>query len=331
MVALGAIAVAGCNENPTGPADAAGSAVKGVTLVEWTRDGYSQPPALAQVGNISATGANTLAVLVTAYQEDADAPEIRIDSLLTPIPTSVADVVLQWQAASPAVAVALKLHVDLDDGAWRGTIAPPDAARWFQSYGAFVLSWASFAENQGVETLVVGTELAGTLAHENEWRALIASVRGVFSGELVYAASWDEAPRVPFWDALDIVGVNFYAPVAGRTDTGRFEILKNWQPWLDRLRLLHKLAERDILLTEIGYRSVDGAGMHPYDFGRTTALDLQEQADLYWGALEAVGDKPWIRGVYWWNWLATPTGAEQRDYTPQGKPAEKELVDAWRQ
>ena len=63
------------------------------------------------------------------------------------------------------------------------------------------MDWVSLASDLGVDQLVVGTELAGTLEHEGEWRTLIATVRAAFEGELVYAASWDEAPMVPFWDA----------------------------------------------------------------------------------------------------------------------------------
>ncbi len=318
-----------CSNDPTRPANASRTTVKGITLVEWTSEGYTSPTSLTQVGNIATTGANTLTVLVTAYQPSARSATVRVDVKLTPSELSVGQVIARAFSQGMITSAAIKLHVDLDDGTWRGNISPPDPPLWFQSYGAFVMQWATFAETNGVQTLIVGTELAGTLEHEGLWRTLITDVRGVFTGELVYAASWDEAPLVPFWGALDVVGVNFYAPVAFRPDTHRFEILRGWQPWLDRIRLLHKLADKDILLTEIGYRSVDGAGMHPYDFTRNAAVDLQEQGDLYWAALEAVGDKPWIRGVYWWNWPANPTGAEQTDYTPQGKPAEKELSDAW--
>ena len=85
-----------------------------------------------------------------------------------------------------------------------------------------------------------------------------------------------------------------------------------------------------MILTEIGYRSVDGAGRHPYQFASDVPIDLFEQADLYWAAIEAIGGKDWIDGMYWWNWLASGRGGPaDDDYTPSGKPAEKELTDAW--
>ena len=95
------------------------------------------------------------------------------------------------------------------------------------------------------------------MQYEAQWRALIIEVRSVYSGEIIYAASWDEAAKVPFWDAVDLVGLNFYAPVTFRAESHRFEILRGWQPWLDRMRLVHKKAGRDIILSEIGYRSID--------------------------------------------------------------------------
>lgn len=324
-----AIALASCSNLPSGPANTSEMAVRGVTLVDWTANGYSS--ASAEVVGIEAAGANTLAILVTAYQVHSASDTIRSDTARTPTQSSVADVILQARSLTTPLRIAIKLHVDVDSGEWRGTISPPDAGRWFGSYGDFVLAWASLANQLQVEQLVVGTELAGTLQHEDRWRKLIEDVRAIYSGEIVYAASWDESFVVPFWDMVDVVGVNFYAPVAARDNPGRVEVLANWQPWLARLQLLHKQAKRDVLLTELGYRSVDGAGQHPYDFERDAAIDLDEQADLYWAALQALGDQPWIQGVYWWNWLARRAGdAELDDYIPAGKPAEKELSDAWR-
>jgi hypothetical protein len=148
----------------------------------------------------------------------------------------------------------------------------------------------------------------------------------------LYAASWDEAGRVPFWDDLDAVGVNAYFPVATRADASRIDLLAGWQGWLARLHTLSRQAGRNILVTEVGYRSVDGAGRHPYRFETVGQVDLAEQADLAWAALEALGDPDWIDGLLWWNWLASGGGGpSDPDYTPRGKPAEEEFTRAWGQ
>lgn len=328
---LMAVTLSSCGELPAGPAQAARMDVKGVTLAEWSAEGYLDPRAMQAVVDIAETGANSLTLVVTAYQTDVSSNVVMIDDRLTPTEESVAAIMLKAGSVSPAaLSVTIKPHVDLYGGGWRGTIHPSDPDAWFESYRTFIMPYVILGESLGAKQFVVGTELAGTLDFEGHWRRLIEEIAQSFSGQLLYAASWDEAPLVPFWDVLDRVGVDFYAPVSARDDPHRMDLLVGWQPWLDRLRLLHKLAGRNVVLTEIGYRSVDGAGRHPYEFTSGAPVDLQEQADLYWAALEALGDKPWIDGVYWWNWLATGNPAEElRDFTPKGKPAQVELTDGW--
>jgi len=326
-VAVG-IAFPGCTDLPTGPADMGAGEVKGITLVDWTANGYAS--ASPAINGIAAAGANTIAIIVTAYQSHPRASKIRVDPALTPTPDAVGQAITFARALASPPDIVLKPHIDLDNGEWRGGIAPEDPEAWFRSYRAFLLAWAHLCDSLGVAQFVVGTELAGTLEHEGLWKDTIAQVRSVYSGDIVYAASWDEAQKVPFWSDMDFIGVNFYAPVSGRNETDRFSILARWQPWLARLRVLHGKADKPVILTEIGYRSVDGAGMHPYRFDNEGVLDLEEQADLYWAAMQAVGGESWIKGLWWWNWPANGSGGPtNKDYTPSGKPAEKELIDAW--
>jgi hypothetical protein len=226
----------------------------------------------------------------------------------------------------------IKLHVDPDDGSWRARIDPQDAGRWFRSYGSILVHLADMVESSGGSRLSIGCELAGTLGHADEWRGLIRAVRAHFTGRLSYAASWDEAALVPFWGDLDEVGVDCYYPVTVRDRAGGLDALAGWAPVIARLQRLHNQTGRDILLTEIGYRSVDGGGRHPYEYGSEGPVDLQEQADLYWAALHATSGPDWLSGLYWWNWAADGSGGPfNTDYTPSGKPAEELLRSAWRE
>lgn len=327
MVAIAA-AVIDCDRAPTEPAAARPDGIRGVTFVDWTADGYARPEAMASMDALAATGANTVVIVITAYQSDPASNVVRVDDPRTPTPAAVAQAVARARALG--LSVSIKPHVDLDDGSARTGIDPRSPAEWFDSYRAFILAWASFAESHGAKRFVVGTELGGTLNHEDEWRETISRVRDVFHGELTYAASWDEAGMVPFWGDMNFVGVDFYFPVAARTQPGRLEILAGWQPWLERLHLLSRQTGRRILLTEIGYRSVDGAGMDPFSFGNDAPIDLNEQADLYWAALEAVASESWIAGLCWWDWPADASGGPGDDgFTPRGKPAESEISNAW--
>jgi hypothetical protein len=331
LLAAGVVAGAiGCERSPTEPAASRPGGVRAITLVDWTADGYANAAADTSIQALAATGANTIVIIVTAYQAGPASSVLRANDPRTPTPASVAQAIT-W-ARTQGLSVTIKPHVDLDDGSWRGHIDPASPAEWFASYREFVLGWASFAATHHVTQFVVGTELAGTLQHEAEWDETIRAVREVFSGALVYAASWDEAGRVPFWRDVDLVGVDFYFPVAQRAGPGRLEILAQWQPWLERLHLLHRQTGRPVLLTEIGYRSVDGAGMHPSQFDDDAPIDLEEQADLYWAALQAVAGEAWIAGVCWWNWPADGSGGPNDDqYTPRDKPAASVLAASWRE
>jgi len=322
-----------CTRLPTEPAQSNPAQIRGLTFADWSANGYSQASADRGLEAIAAVGATHLVIITTAYQADPQAHEVRFVNARTGARTPTAAAVRHALelAQSLGMKTAIKPHVDLDDGSWRGRIAPSDPNTWFKSYQDFIWLWAELAESVGATQFMVGTELAGTIQHTQLWRETIDKIRAVFSGKLIYAASWDEAARVPFWRDLDFVGVDFYFPITTRNDPGRFEILAGWQPWLERLHLLHQQTNRQILLTEIGYRSVDGAGMRPYEFGDDAMLDLNEQADLYWAALQATSEESWIAGLYWWNWLANGAGGESNaDYTPNGKPAQMELLKSWK-
>ena len=328
-VGLGLLAVllTSCDLLPTSPAISPAKQIRGITLVDWTRTGYETATSDSSIAALAATGANTLVLVVTAYQSSTSAESLGVGDSRTPNPGAIRHAL--FTAVVRGLSVVIKPHVDPDDGIWRGHIDPPNPAKWFASYQRFVLPLAVLADSMRSPQFVVGTELAGTLAHDTEWRATIAKVRTVYHGQVVYAASWDEAGKVPFWGDVDCVGIDSYFPVATRSDPGRLDPLAGWQPWLARLRALHEQVKRPILLTEVGYQSVSGAGMHPYESagGR---LDLGEQADLYWAALQACGKQTWLEGVFWWNWPASGEGGPSNtDFTARGKPAASELSNSW--
>ncbi|HET9888184.1 MAG TPA: hypothetical protein VFR10_11805 [bacterium] len=320
----------GCEELP-GPEDDIASpsmTTRAITFTDWTATGYATSAAESSLEDLAATGANTVVFLVTAYQQTSRSSTLGGYFDLTPTDLSV----LEARAVAGRLGLhpALKLHVDVVDGSWRGFIDPANPQLWFEAYEDFAIRWADFAETYGFTELVVGTELATLSRRTAEWRHVCESVRAVFSGKLIYAASWDEAENIEFWDALDAVGVNFYNRVANRPDCGRLELLAGWQPWLARLELLHERTGLPIVLTEVGYRSRDGAGMDPMNFESESMLDLSEQADLYWAALAATAEQSWITGLYWWNWPALEHGGEASDsFTPRGKPAAALLQDVW--
>ncbi|MEZ5064490.1 MAG: hypothetical protein R3B81_07115 [bacterium] len=329
FVSLALLFVPGCDRLPTGPPEGASQLrTRGVTIADWTAGGVASAAGLSAIDEIAATGADTIVFVVSIEQDTATSPAP--DPETTPRPDAF--LVAAAHARGLGLAVGVKLHVEVRDGTWRAMIRPEDPATWFTAYREVVRSWADAATAADAAWLAVGTELAGTCHLATEWRRVIVDARERFDGALTYAASWDEAERVTFWDALDFVGVDAYWPVAARRDPSRLDALAAWQPWLARVEALARRADRDVVFTEIGYRSCDGAGMYPSDFQSPEPADPGEQEDLYWAALQAIADTPNVAGIWWWSWelgTAGTGGPDDTGYTPRGKPALDVLTTVW--
>lgn len=234
------------------------------------------------------------------------------------------------QARDRSIRVMLKPHVWLRPPAWVGMVAPEteeDWAAWFGSYRDFILHYAALARDTGIDALCIGNELKGTTHREREWRDLISEIRGVYGGVLTYGAHADEVWTLPFWDALDYIGVSAYFTLADKPSPTRSEMVAAWKPHLVRLERLSTRWDRPVLFTELGYRSVDFAAQYPWKYDGTTPVNLRLQADAYRAFFEAVWPQPWFAGVHWWKWLSSldDGGAHDDDYTPRAKPAEEIL------
>ncbi len=305
---------------------------EGIAYVSWWHGQYSSTGSDESLAKLVDTGAEWISLLATWYQDTVTSTTIAPHPDKTP---TDADVIHAIQTAhNLGLKVMLKPHLDLlnDPTHWRGqigegftTAAEWDA--WFASYQAFINHYAQIAAENGVEQFSIGTELDGTAVEELRWRELITGTNGIrwlYGGPLVYAANHTYTNTVMFWDALDYIGIDAYYALA-TTSTATLEDFK--LGWTKPISFLKGLAEewnKPILFTEIGYRSIDGAGMAPWDYGAAQPLDMQEQADLYQAFFETVYQEPWFAGVFLWSWDTNPMqgGICDRDYTPLDKPAE---------
>ncbi len=313
---------------PLPPPPGTSEDMRGFVLADWTRNGYGSPTALAMLDEIAATGATHVAILVTGYQPRLTASTIRTGDSRTPDAAHVRTLIRA--ARSRGLVVSLKPHIDLDTGEWRGYLDPANPEAWFASYRNFLFPWLDLAEAEGVDLFLVGTEFRSLSHRDSDWRDVIADCRARFSGRLTYAATYQEAFAIEFWRSLDFLGVDFYETVAGVDDPDSAHIAARWEFYIQELEELAALRGRPVLFTEIGYRSIDGAGRRPYDFETLGTVDLDEQADLYRGALEATRDLEWFAGIFWWNWLARGRGGlTNHDFTPRDKPAEEVTRAAW--
>lgn len=312
-------------QTPLAPADAF---QRGIEYFTWSRGEYSSAASdqtLAEV--IPPLGATWVAVAFECWQDTIHSVEIQCGTPGTPSPADLAHVI---QAAhSLGLRVMLKPHLWLrnDPRHWRGQIGlgADDAwwGDWFASYTQFIVGYASLAEEYDVDYFVVGTELPSTSHRAGEWRAVVEGVRDAYSGPLTYAANHGEEVNVTWWDALDAIGVDAYYPMTETMDPTLGQLRGAWEPIVERLALLSQTWNRPVILTEIGYESLDGANRSPWQAGGIV-VDLEEQADLYRAAIDAFSGHDWWRGVFWWTLTPDPaqTDVLRSGFTPIQKPAE---------
>lgn len=244
-------------------------------------------------------------------------------------------------ARERGIATLLKPHLWTGRGTWRGELAmttEEDWAEWFAQYEAFIVHFARLAEANGIEGLCIGAELGATLGREAEWRRVIQRVRREYGGWIVYAANWTHFEKVPFWDAVDYIGVQAYFPLAAEPTADVEKLMAGWQPWLDRMEAVATRADRRVLFTEIGYRSNANAAVEPWLWEQQTegggdSLGLQSQDALYEAFFRAAWSRDWVAGAYFWKWFPNHDsvgGAEDDGFTPQRKTAQQTLTRWYR-
>ncbi len=306
---------------------------QGVSYTPWGND-LASPATYAAfqsaVSRMQAAGVQWVAINVFEFQDALASTAIgpRLDLWSTP--AASVDLAVQ-EFHNRGMQVLLKPNVDVADGSWRGDITGSDA--WFNDpngYKAFVGRWATWAETRGVEGLAIGCEFTATQAETARWRETTALARTSFSGWLTYAANWDAYQAVPWWDDLDYIGIDAYFPLTADADPTLAQLTAAWAGHANAIEAwllsLPPEAPDDVLFTEIGYRSIDGANIEPWAWSPygPNGLDLQEQADCYAAAFGATVDRAWLDGYYWWNWETFPQPGSDlwNDFTPQNKPAE---------
>ena len=308
----------------------------GIHHVSWWHDEYGYPAASESRRALAATGAGWSGLLATWYMERPDSNEIRPLADRSNDDAAVRQAIQELHALG--LKVALKPHVDVEDGTWRAQIAPTDPGLWWQSYADFLDHYTTIAVETRAEMLVIGTELASMSGASDDarWALLIDRVRGRYTGLLTYGANAvdaaDEFTSVSFWDRLDLIGLDVYTPLTDKTNPTRQELVAGWRSnrnghdMLAAFQNLQRAHAKPVLFVEVGYRSGDGANRAPWDFGASLAPDPLEQADCY-AALYDVWSREssWMKGPLWWAWDVQAPAAGDTGYNPRGKPAEDVL------
>ena len=233
------------------------------------------------------------------------------------------------------------------------TISNPDA--FFAAYKAHILDWARLAQAQGADVLSIGNEMVAATKPQYTayWNDIIDAVRGVYGGQLTYAAlapvavgaPVNEITQIGFWDRLDVAGFDVFPSLTSNTDPTVAELKAGWrdaqvfgqqQDYVEFLGRMAAHVGKPVIFTETGLPSFDGASdriatSDGFIGTGARAADQGEQADWWQAFFEtwAVSKPAWLQGVWLINNDPGRLGTYyDQNYNIDGKLAEA-VVTAW--
>lgn len=297
---------------PPAPAAAPGDArlVHGMTIScqtwgwEWGTDGFAR-----ELDTLAALGVNWVAIHPYArIRADGGVEARALEGEGTP----------EWitrpirEAHARGLSILVIPHIAYwgSPWSWRGAIefgSDADRARFFETYGAFLVRVARAAE--GADGFSIGNELDRLIVHEAQWRRIIADVRQATSAKLTYASNWSDYQRVPFWDALDAIGVEGYFPLCDAPDPDEGALERTWRARIAEMRGLHERTGKPVVFTELGYTLSAEAASKPWADGHVRGAGAREAAEKLQQRCLSVAlrviepEHEWLRGAFLWKWF----------------------------
>lgn len=213
---------------------------------------------------------------------------------------------------------------------WPGDVSFDTEEAWqtfFVNYSKWMIHYAMIAEMHQMDLLCVGVEFVkATIQRPADWRRLIASIREVYSGPITYAANWgEEFEQLSFWEDLDYIGLNCYYPLGKGEKVNKKELNKAFKSIIKKAEKISRNAQKPLLLTEIGFRSIQGPWENPHAQADGRGFNEDHQEWCYDTVFKTIQDEDWIHGIFWWKWPSylNYRGRENTSFTPNGKKAEE--------
>lgn len=287
------------------------------------------------VRKMASLGANSISLVVQYDQNGINGTNFysRYD---TPTDSSLVNAInyIKSQGMKPS----LKMFVESSDGSWRALINPSDRNGWFANYTTLLKKYAQLSQMNNLEIFNLGTEMAKmTMPSYNsdntrQWRELIRQVRQSYSGKLTYGANhgepFSEVNTLEFWDALDYIGVSAYFTLSSSELPSVQELTNSWQ--YTAAQVLEPLANRyqkQIIFTEIGYRSVNKTAQTPGDWSQPRYFMEDGQVNAFEALFGYFENKSYMYGFQIWDVSSDPNygGSGNTDYTFVNKKAENTI------
>lgn len=286
---------------------------------------------------VSRIGANWMAIVPFAFM-NGSAPTIEYNCSKNwwgSTPQGISNTVKYCQFHE--IKTILKPHFWVEGVGWAGELefTEKDWKKWEMNYEQFILKMAHLADSLKMDMFCIGVELKTAVQQRKEfWKQLIPKIRKQFSGRLTYAANWDNYTNIPFWEELDYIGVDAYFPLSNAQVPTLDELTAKWEKHRKELKVFSKQKGKQILFTEMGYRSIlNGAGRQweQENTSNQTNVNLHVQMNAFESLFQTFWKELWFAGGFIWEWHPDDKhagGQNHSNYTPQHKPAEK-IIRKW--
>lgn len=244
------------------------------------------------------------------------------------------------QAHARGLKVLLVPHLWVESGEWRGELdpeTPEDWRRFAESYRAFVLGWARFAERARVDMLAAGVELRSwvTTTHAPSFFPILRDIRGVYSGLLTYAGNWDDIEQTVILSEVDVIGINAFYPLTDKPNASDAELVEGGLAVGKRVEELAQLWQKPVMFNEFGYTARADPALRPWewpDHMSGVTADARAQGAAYRGLLSGMRQTPALVGGFAWRLYADPDDLSQEaewGFSPRGREAELWLRHAY--
>lgn len=314
--------------------------------------GFGSGPFVRSLDMAKALRADAVAFVFPAYADPGPPPHAGAAPRPAAAPTSDLELWAgAWRAKERGLSIMLRPRLYAAPtsslAGWSTVVRPGGWDAFFGATESASVHFGLLAELCGAELFCFSGEIANASVTKptpanvweraelpsrlERWRRVIERTRAAFTGGLTFAAeSLYEAEGIEFWGQLDFIGVDLWPePIQdGLGDEfSRERVVRSIVGLFGALNELAAIEQRPTLVTEFGFSSTSG-GWRVASFPEGDYDGLMQQR-LYeaWGDALGRMSLPQLPrgGAYVWNWSTDPLagGADDRGYTPLGKPAER--------
>jgi hypothetical protein len=273
---------------------------RGITVTDWGSAGYPPKQTARRMTQLRSRNVRWVTLLVVWDSPGLSSSfvrpgreTVRLENLRQAIRS----------ARRSGMRVLLRAYLDVQvNRFWRGFLLPRDPARWFASYRAFALRYAALARRERVDAYSFAAEMrALSKLEEPRWRALVGSVRRAFPGPVIYEANWDEVEDVPWWDAVDAIGISAYHPLCTEPTRDVSTLVGGWDKPRTSISAVQARFNRPVIFTELGYRAQLSTCRSPAALEPVGRFDAAAQSAAYEALYRTWWPVPWWKGVHWWE------------------------------